>query len=97
MVDSIGTKTGAVADRRAVPVEPAAKVAAVRPVASDTPAVRSAAAEIAGEQAARPPVDVDRVSRIRKAIQDNKFPLSPSTIADRLLAFKLDWKSREPS
>ncbi|MFS2109348.1 flagellar biosynthesis anti-sigma factor FlgM [Sphingomonas sp. Sphisp140] len=97
MVDSIGTKTGAVTDRRAVPVEPAAKVAAVRPVASDAPAVRSAAAEIAGEQAARPPVDVDRVSRIRKAIQDNKFPLSPSTIADRLLAFKLDWKSREPS
>ena len=49
------------------------------------------------EQAARPPVDTDRVSRIRKAIHDNKFPLSPSTIADRLLAFKLDWKSREPS
>lgn len=97
MVDSIGTKTGAVTDRRTVPVEPAAKVAAVRPVASDAPAVRSAAAEIAGEQAARPPVDADRVSRIRKAIQDNKFPLSPSTIADRLLAFKLDWKSREPS
>jgi len=97
MVDSIGTKAGAVTDRRTVPVEPATKVAAVRPVASDTPAVRSAAAEIAGEQAARPPVDLDRVSRIRKAIQDNKFPLSPSTIADRLLAFKLDWKSREPS
>lgn len=97
MVDSIGTKAGAVTDRRTVPVEPTAKVAAVRPVASDTPTVRSAAAEIAGEQAARPPIDLDRVSRIRKAIQDNKFPLSPSTIADRLLAFKLDWKSREPS
>lgn len=97
MVDSIGTKAGAVTDRRTVPVDPASRVAAVRPVASDTPAVRSAAAEIAAEQAARPPVDLDRVSRIRKAIHDNKFPLSPSTIADRLLAFKLDWKSREPS
>jgi negative regulator of flagellin synthesis FlgM len=97
MVESIGTKAGAVTDRRTVPVEPAAKVAAVRPVASDTPAVESAAAEIAGQAAAQAPVDTDRVSRIRKAIQDNKFPLSPSTIADRLLALKLDWKSRDAS
>ena len=95
MVESIGTKAGAVTDRRAVPVDAAAKVAAVRPVASDTPAVQSAAAEIASTQAARPPVDTERVARIRKAIQDNKFPLSPSTIADRLLALKLDWKSRD--
>lgn len=97
MVESIGTKAGAVTDRRTVPVEPAAPVAAIRPAASDAPAVQSAAAAIAGEQAAQPPVDADRIARIRKAIQDNKFPLSPSTIADRLLAFKLDWKSREPS
>ncbi|MDG2533734.1 flagellar biosynthesis anti-sigma factor FlgM [Sphingomonas sp. HITSZ_GF] len=97
MVESIGTKAGTVTDRRTVPVEPAAKVAALRPVANDTPAVQSAAAEIAGTAGAQAPVDADRVARIRKAIQDNKFPLSPSTIADRLLAFKLDWKSREPS
>jgi negative regulator of flagellin synthesis FlgM len=97
MVESIGTKAGAVTDRRTVPIEPAAKVAAVRPVANDTPAVQSAAAEISGRAAAQPPVDTERVARIRKAIQDNKFPLSPSTIADRLLAFKLDWKSRDPS
>ncbi|MBL7373447.1 flagellar biosynthesis anti-sigma factor FlgM, partial [Escherichia coli] len=82
--------------RRSVPVEPAGKIAAVRPVPGEAPAVRSAAAEIAAEQALKPPVDLDRVSRIRKAIEDNKFPISPSTIADRLLAFKLDWKSREP-
>lgn len=97
MVESIGTKAGAVNDRRTVPVEAAAKVAAVRPVANDMPAVQSAAAEISGQAAAQAPVDVDRVSRIRKAIQDNKFPLSPSTIADRLLALKLDWKSRDAS
>lgn len=97
MVDSIGTKAGAVADRRTVPVDPAARVAPVRPVAADAPAVQSAAAAMAGELAAQPPVDTDRVARIRKAIHDNKFPLSPSTIADRLLAFKLDWRSRDPS
>ncbi|NYT41736.1 flagellar biosynthesis anti-sigma factor FlgM [Sphingomonas sp. R-74633] len=97
MVESIGTKAGAVTDRRTVPVEPAARVAAVRAVAADSPAVQSAAAEISGQAAAQPPVDTERVARIRKAIQDNKFPLSPSTIADRLLAFKLDWKSRDPS
>jgi negative regulator of flagellin synthesis FlgM len=97
MVESIGTKAGAVTDRRTVPVEPAAKVAAVRPIADDTPAVQSAAAELSGLAAAQPPVDTDRVARIRKAIHDNKFPLSPSTIADRLLAFKLDWRSRDAS
>ncbi len=95
MVDSIGTKVGAVSDRRTVPVEPLARVASVRPVASDTPAVQSAAAAMASDQAAQPPVDSERVARIRKAIQEKRFPLYPAEIADRLLAYKLEWKPNQ--
>ena len=32
---------------------------------------------------------------MNRAIADGKFPLSPSTIADRLIALKLEWKSNE--
>ena len=34
---------------------------------------------------------------LRKAIADGRFPLSPATIADRLIALKLDWNSHEPA
>ncbi len=95
MVESIGTKAGAVTDRRTVPVEPVGKAAAVRQVAQDAPAVQSAAAEIASDQAVRPPVDAERVARIRKAIQEKRFPLYPADIADRLLAYKLEWKPNQ--
>ncbi len=44
---------------------------------------------------ASPPVDTDRVATIRKAIAEGRFPLSPATIADRLIALKLDWNSNE--
>ncbi len=46
---------------------------------------------------ASPPIDTDRVATIRKAISEGRFPLSPATIADRLIALKLDWNSNEPA
>lgn len=97
MVESIGTKAGAVTDRRTVPVGTAQKVAAVRPVANDAPTVQSAAAEMSGAMAAQPPVDAERVARIRKAVQDGRFPVYPATIADRLLALKLEWNPNDPA
>ena len=42
-----------------------------------------------------PPVDAARVAEIRKAIADGTFPILPATIADRMLALKLDWTSHE--
>lgn len=45
--------------------------------------------------AAEPPVDADRVSEIKKAIQNGSFPILPATIADRLLALKLNWDGYE--
>jgi len=41
--------------------------------------------------AASAPVDTDRVAKIKKAIADGNFPIVPATIADRLIALKLQW------
>ncbi len=54
-------------------------------------------ADIARTLAATPPVDADRVARIRHAIARGTYPLTPETVADRLIALKLDWKPHDPS
>lgn len=96
MVDPIGNKAGAInALRRVAPVAPASGVAATTTVANETPAVESTAAALASGAAAHAPVDSERVSRIRKAIQDGRFPIYPTTIADRLLALKLEWNPND--
>ena len=96
MVDAIGNKASAVSDRRVAPVAAANKVEAAKPAAEPV-VVQSTAAELTAEMAAAPPVDAERVSRIKKAIEDGRFPLVPSTIADRLLALKLDWSPNDAS
>jgi negative regulator of flagellin synthesis FlgM len=95
MVDPIGIKTGTVVDRRPVSVGAAPSVEPVKTVASEPQAVESAAAELSQAMAAQPTVDSERVARIRKAIQDGRFPIYPSTIADRLLALKLEWNPND--
>ena len=97
MVDSIGNKAGAVADRRIAPVAPAVAVETVKPAANQAAPVQSTAAALAGEMAAKPPVDAERVAKIRKAIEDGRFPIYPTTIADRLLALKLEWSPNDPA
>ena len=97
MVDPIGTKAGAVTDRRIAPVAPAAPVEAAKPASNEVKTVESTAVQLSGTMAARPPVDAERVAKIRKAIEDGKFPIYPSTIADRLLALKLEWSPNDPA
>lgn len=96
MVDSIGWKAGGTS--RITASTPIAPVAKVVTSASPEPAAVPVATEstrLAKSMAATPPIDTDRVAQIRRAIADGKFPLSPSTIADRLIALKLEWKSNE--
>ncbi|MDP5280394.1 flagellar biosynthesis anti-sigma factor FlgM [Sphingomonas sp. DG1-23] len=97
MVDPIGNKAGAVADRRIAPVAPAAPVEVAKPVSGGVRPVESSAAALSSSMAAKPPVDAERVAKIRKAIEDGKFPIYPSTIADRLLALKLEWSPNDPA
>lgn len=95
MVDPIGIKAGTVSDRRTTPVSAATSVAPARTVESEPRAVETAASELSQSMASQAPVDSDRVARIRKAVQEGRFPLVPSTVADRLLAFKLNWTGND--
>ncbi|WP_375402214.1 flagellar biosynthesis anti-sigma factor FlgM [uncultured Sphingomonas sp.] len=95
MVDSVGAKPFIVGggvlriDRAPAPraIETAKPAVAPAPVAG----LRG----IARELASGPPVDADRVSRIRQAIANDTFPILPATIADRLLAYKMNWNGNE--
>ncbi|UIJ45449.1 flagellar biosynthesis anti-sigma factor FlgM [Sphingomonas cannabina] len=93
MVDPIGSKPSVPIDRRIAPVASSAPVSAAQPATQDV-AVRadpSTLRALAQPLAATPPVDADRVAKVRKAIQDGNFPLLPTTVADRLLALKMQW------
>lgn len=93
MVDPTGFKPVSLADRRLTPVAPAAPVRASE--AATQVRQSSAAASLTQAAAASAPVDAERVARIRKAIADGKFPLVPSTVADRLLALRLQWNPHD--
>jgi negative regulator of flagellin synthesis FlgM len=100
MVDAVGMKPVS-RDLSVARIAAAAPVAAVQAVA--TPAASSAAAApakvaelsgVAQTLAAAPPVDTDRVARIKKAIKDGDFPILPATIADQMIAYKLSWNNK---
>jgi negative regulator of flagellin synthesis FlgM len=90
MVDSIGWKA----------TRPATRTTAIVPTPPSRHATAAtstlvAASGVARQLAATPPVDLERVTRIKKAIADGSFPVVSSTIADRLLALKLEWNPNE--
>lgn len=93
MVDPTGFKPVSLADRRMTPVAPASPVKAAE--GTTQAAQTSTAAALTQTAAASAPVDAERVARIKKAIADGNFPLVPSTVADRLLALKLQWNPNE--
>lgn len=94
MVEPVGFKPASFSPGL-TPVAPAAPVRGAEAVTQA--AQTSGAAALTQSAAATPPVDAERVARIKKAIADGKFPLVPSTVADRLLALKLEWNPNEPA
>lgn len=93
MVDGIGS-IGAKRIPAATPIAPASP--AVDAPRSETlkPAPTSLGG-LAQTLAATPPVDKDRVAQIKRAIATGTFPLLPATIADRLIALRYDWNTRD--
>ncbi|SEM95378.1 anti-sigma-28 factor, FlgM family [Sphingomonas gellani] len=95
MVDPIGI-TG-VSGRgltvsRVAPTAPVAKAATANTAgAADTAALTGLAKTLS----AAAPVDTDRVAQVKKAIAEGNFPILPATIADRLIAYKLNWNSND--
>jgi len=92
MVDPIGPKGLTPSDLRVAPVTPVAVAPKVAPVAAAEVQV-SPTAQLASQLATQPPVDADRVARIKQAIANGTFPILPTTIADQLLALRYDWMS----
>lgn len=95
MVDSVGAKPfnvgGSIARIDRAPAPRAIDTARPPVAQAPAPSLRGVARELG----AAPPVDSDRVSRIRQAIANGTFPISPATIADRLLAFKMNWNGND--
>ncbi|HEX8556293.1 MAG TPA: flagellar biosynthesis anti-sigma factor FlgM [Sphingomonas sp.] len=95
MVDGIGS-IGAKRIAATAPVAPASP-AADTPRSETPPPATSSLGGLARTLAATPPVDKDRVAQIKRAIATGTFPLLPATIADRLMALKLDWNANDPA
>lgn len=99
MVDPLGTPIGSrpVATKaRATAAAAAAQAASsseAAPAPRDTPTTPTLSLQsVARELASSAPVDLERVARIRQAIQNRTYPILPETIADRLIALKLNWR-----
>ena len=97
MVESIGARPVSSETKvsRVVQAKPVANVAASR---AQEPAPQRDAIALSGVAktlAAKPPVDVDRVALVRRAIERGDFPILPATIADRMIALRYDWMSAD--
>ncbi|KQT35127.1 hypothetical protein ASG29_03125 [Sphingomonas sp. Leaf412] len=69
---------------------------AALPAATATPAP-APTPTLARQMASGAPVEADRVRLIRDAVTRGMFPLSPATVADRLIAAKYEWMQNDPS
>jgi len=68
------------------PLQRAAPARAVAGATTGASAQASAAALTGPTAGANAPVDVDRVTQIRKAIEDGSYPILPTRIADAMIA-----------
>jgi negative regulator of flagellin synthesis FlgM len=92
MIDPIGVKPGTVQGSRIDLKEPT-KVVPLQAVTAPQPAVvaETGARESVKAMAAKPPVDVDRVQQIKRALQEGRYPIVPATIADSIIAAQYRW------
>jgi negative regulator of flagellin synthesis FlgM len=66
----------------------AVPVAGPEPVRAESPAAKPDSVPVASVASAgiEPPVDHDRVTEIRKAVEQGHYPLLPARIADAMIA-----------
>lgn len=98
MVDSIGSRPVTTNDPPVAPVVRVQAPSAVPAVSnqSDTAVSQSQQSPtLASQLAAKPPVDAERVRRIKEALANGTFPLSPATLADQLIALRYDWLAND--
>ena len=97
MIDPLGMKPGAVPDRRPATLEPVARPVPTPPVSREAGSVPAepGIAAVARAMASAPPVDLERVAQIKRALEEGRFPIVPAKIADRLIAAELSWTVRK--
>lgn len=95
MVDSVKPTTIKANDLR---------IGAVTRVAAAAPAVTAAPPQtamptptLAKTMAASAPIDTGRVALIKDAVENGRFPLSPASVADALIAARYEWMSHDAS
>ena len=100
MVDSIGAKPSVAGDRSVARIAAATPATGVQTSSSQASghkptSVLPESIALAKSMASSPPINASRVAEIKKAIASGTFPILPATIADRLMALRLDWTSHE--
>ena len=92
MVDAIGSRPIATA----LPATTASQRVERTPARRDeTVATRHDLSALALGYDAATPVDEAHVEEVRRAIRNGTYPVLPETIADRLLALKLNWTPKK--
>ncbi len=95
MIESIGSKAGTKAvtpqDRLVVPVTPTSQTAHAAAQPSEAATRQLELSALAFEFGKAPPVDEKRVEEVKRAVRNGTYPITPETIADRMLALKLYW------
>ena len=98
MVDSIGTKTVTSVtgqDRSVVPVAPTARAASTAFRPGEAASKQLELSALAFDFGKASPVDEKRVEEVKRAVRNGTYPITPETIADRLLALKLYWSPQK--
>lgn len=90
MIDSIGAKP---TDRKVSAVTWVA--APAQPAGVTKQAAAAAAPTVSAQLATAAPVDAQRVQDIKQAIAEGRYPLSPTKIADALIAARYEWMSHD--
>jgi negative regulator of flagellin synthesis FlgM len=96
MIDPIGVKPATVQGGR-IESRETAKVVSIEAVRASQPAVvaETSARETARALSARPPVDMDRVQQIKRALAEGRYPLVPAKIADSMIAAQMRWAEKK--
>ena len=99
MIDAIGPKTGIGAvtpqDRLVVPVTPASPPANAAARPSESVHRQLELSALAFDFGKASPADEKRVEEVKRAVRNGTYPITPETIADRMLALKLYWSPKK--
>ncbi|GAA4768407.1 hypothetical protein GCM10023219_12940 [Stakelama sediminis] len=97
MVDSIGPKAVSTPVRDVKSVAPTAPSVQAEQATTQQARSSDSIATAAKKLADKAPIDSDHVAEVRRAVKEGRFPILPATVADRLLALKMQWNPNDPS